>query len=82
MFRRIDESPLLNRLLQRVSTLLARQRGLPVVAGIALIITGFVLQLINLALNAPVVELIQVICQNGGILIALIGLLLAEPLGR
>lgn len=82
MFRRIDESPFLNKLLQRLSTLLARQRGLPVIIGVGLVVIGFVLQMVNLSLNAPVLELLQIIFHDVGILVALIGLLMAEPLGR
>jgi hypothetical protein len=82
MFQSLDESPWLNRMLQRVSTLLAKQRGLPVVIGIALFVFGFILQVLNLALQSPVVEFLQIILHNVGILIALVGLLLSEPLGR
>lgn len=82
MFQSIDESQWLNLMLQRVSTVLAKQRGLPIVIGIAIFILGFVLELFNLAIGSPVIELVEVILHNVGILIALIGLLLSEPLGR
>ena len=82
MFKRIDESSFLIRTLERVSTLLARQRGLPVIIGVVLVLAGMVLQLFNVALDSAVVEVVQIICQNLGIVIALVGLLLAEPLGK
>jgi hypothetical protein len=82
MFRSIDESSFLNTLLQRLSALLARWRGLPVVIGIVLFAVGFVIQLFNLIVGAPLLELLHIILQNVGILVALVGLLLAEPLGR
>jgi hypothetical protein len=82
VFRRIDESSFLNRFLQRISSLLARQRGLPVVFGIVLFVAGFIVQLVNLGLGSPALELLHIVLQNVGILIALVGLLLAEPLGR
>jgi uncharacterized membrane protein len=82
MFRRIDESKLLLGLLERLSNLLAKQRGLPVVIGILLILMGFVLQIINVAANNNVVELVGVISHNAGVLIALIGLTLSIPLGK
>ena len=82
MFRRIDRSPTLSRMIERLSSLLARQRGLPVVLGIALVIIGFVIQVVNVALNSPLLEIGGLIFNSGGVLVALIGLLLAEPLGK
>jgi hypothetical protein len=82
MFKRIDQSPALARLIERLSTLLARQRGLPVVIGIALVILSFVIQLIEVYTESRVLELIGVITLNVGILTALVGLLMAEPLGK
>ena len=82
MFKRIDRSPTLSRMIERLSSLLARQRGLPVVLGIALVIIGFVIQVVNVALNSPLLEIIGLIFNSGGVLVALIGLLLAEPLGK
>lgn len=82
MFKKLDESKFLIRLLERLSNLLAKQRGLPVVIGIFLIIVGFVLQIINVAADNSFVELLGVIAHNAGVLIALIGLALATPLGK
>ena len=82
MFRRIDESKCLISLLERLSNLLAKQRGLPAVIGIFLIIVGFILQIINIAADNSVMELLGVITHNAGVLIALIGLTLAIPLGK
>ena len=82
MFRRIDESKFLISLLERLSNLLAKQRGLPAVIGIFLIIVGFILQIINIAADNSAIELLGVITHNAGVLIALIGLTLAIPLGK
>lgn len=82
MFRRIDRSAFISRLLERVSTLLAKQRGLPIVIGIGLVIVGFIFQLINVYSDNRIIELLGVITHSVGVLIALIGLLLAEPLGK
>lgn len=82
MFKRIDQSPALARLIERLSTFLARRRGLPVVIGILLVIVSFVLQVIDVYAVSPPLRLIAVILQNAGILMGLIGLLLAEPLGK
>ncbi len=82
LIRWIDRSPLLINLLGRLSSLLARQRGLPILIGIILFAVGFFLQFINLSLNSPLVELLYVLFHNIGILTALIGILMAEPLGK
>lgn len=82
MFKRIDESSFLIRTLERLSTLLARQRGLPVVVGLVLVVIGAVLQLINVAVDSTLLEIGYIAFQNLGIIVALVGLLLAEPLGK
>jgi hypothetical protein len=82
MFRRIDRSPFLARLIASVSEFMARRRGLPVVCGIALVIISFVLQLFDVYVDSTLLQLCAVVTLNGGILIALIGLVLAQPLGK
>lgn len=82
MFKRIDESPLLVRLLARFSAFLSKNKGLPVVVGIALIVVATILQVINVSANSATLELFQIVIQAVGLLLALIGLLLAEPLGK
>lgn len=82
MFKRIDESSFLIRTLERLSTLLARQRGLPVIIGIVLVVVGMVLQLLNVVFGSTALEVAHIVCQNLGIVVALVGLLLAEPLGK
>jgi hypothetical protein len=82
MFKRFDESPFFIRLLQRLSTLLAKQRGLPIVIGIVLIALGFIVQLINLFINSPTLDFIQIVLHNVGIILSLVGVLLAQPLGN
>ena len=86
MFKRIydwiDSSPILSRWLEGISNLLARQRGLPVVVGIGLVIIGFIIQIIDVYAPSRVLELLGIVVHNVGILTALIGLLLADPLGK
>lgn len=82
MFQRIDQSRFLSQLLDRISNLAARQRGLPVVVGIALLFFGFILQLITFFVPIPLLAFIAILCNGIGILTALIGLLLATPLGK
>ena len=82
MFKRIDRSPLLGKWIERLSMFLARRRGLPVVIGIFLVIVSFILQIWDVyALSQPL-HIVAIVFQNLGILIALVGLLLAEPLGK
>lgn len=82
MFKRLDRSPSIARLLERLSATLARQRGLPVVIGVLLVIISFIVRLVDVYVGSQALELIWVITHHLGIIIALIGLLLVEPLGR
>lgn len=82
MMRRLDESPFLNRLLQNVSTRMAKQRGLPVIIGIAMILVSLFVALVNVALTSKVLDAVYLILHDGGIIVALIGLLMVEPLGK
>lgn len=81
MLKRIDSSQFLVRILEKMSTLLARRRGFPIVIGIFLLILGFIVELITVAFGLDSLEIIHVILRNVGVLVALIGLLLSEPLG-
>jgi hypothetical protein len=82
MFKRIDRSPSLARLLERISSTLARQRGLPIVIGVLLIAISFVIDLMNVAAPSQTLDMIWSITHHLGLMIAFIGLLLIEPLGR
>lgn len=82
MFKRIDRSPALARLLERISASLARQRGLPIVLGFLLVAVSFVVQLINVYSPSQTLDLIWTITHHVGLLFALIGLLVVEPLGQ
>lgn len=82
MLKRIDESQFLIKSIERLSSLLARQRGLPVMIGLGLFIIGGILQFLNLAFDSRIIEVFQILFHNLGVIIALVGLLLAEPLGQ
>jgi hypothetical protein len=81
MLKWLDRSPVLAKLLEIVSTAMVRQRGLPVLMGIGLVIVSFVVQALNVFAANTALELIGVIALHTGILFALIGLLMAEALG-
>jgi hypothetical protein len=82
MFKRIDESRWLAERIASLSEFMAKRRGLPVIIGICLVIVSFVIQIINVYTNSQIADLAAVILLNVGILTALIGLLLADPLGK
>lgn len=82
MFRWLDRSRALSQLLDWFSNVLAKQRGLPIIAGIAMVIGALPFALLNVFVDAPLVEFIAVILHHVGVLIALIGILLSIPLGR
>ncbi len=82
MFRRIDRSPTLARLLERLSAALARRRGLPIVLGVILVAVSFIVQLVNVYNPSQVLDLLWTITLHLGLLLALIGLLIVEPLGQ
>jgi vacuolar-type H+-ATPase subunit I/STV1 len=81
MFKRIDSSPALARFLAAFTERMAKQRGLPVVIGVFLVIISFVVQSINVYAESQMLELIGVIVHHVGLLTALIGLLVSEVLG-
>ena len=76
MFRQIDRSQRISGLIERLSAWLARRRGLPVVLGILLIIVSLILQIINGASPSAATLTLYL-----GLLLALIGIALVEPLG-
>lgn len=80
--RHIDESRFLIRLLQRISEWLAKQRGLPIIIGVVSVLLSLFVQVANLYANSPVLELAGIVFLHVGILIALIGILLIEPIGK
>jgi hypothetical protein len=82
MFRFIDRSRFLSRFIDNLSNLAARQRGLPVVAGIVFVILAFVIQMLNVTADSIALEYIGLILLYLGLLTSLIGLLLAAPLGK
>jgi hypothetical protein len=82
MIQKLDQSPKLIRLLNRTSNVFARRRGLPVIIGLVLIIVSFLLALINFGAESQMIGLLQVITHHVGVILALVGLLLSQPLGN
>ena len=75
MFKHVDRSPALARLLENLSAAMARQRGLPIVIGVILVAVSFVIQLINVSNPSQTLDLLWTITHHVGLLSALIGLL-------
>ncbi|MCA9882195.1 MAG: hypothetical protein KC546_09740 [Anaerolineae bacterium] len=82
MFRKIDQSNILARLIQHLSSWLAKNRGLPIVIGIVLLLASTIIQLFGAGNEDATIQVVELLLQNGGIIIALIGILLMEPLGK
>lgn len=82
MWKRIDESPTLNHLIKLLSNALAQQRGLVPLVGAGLVLVGWLLLLVNVFVESRWLEFPGVFLQGVGMLAALVGLLLAEPLGK
>jgi hypothetical protein len=82
MFKRIDRSPALARFLEQLSAALARRRGLPIMLGVLLVAISFVVQLIDVYSPSQALDLIWTITHHLGLLVALIGVLVVEPLGQ
>ncbi len=82
MIKRIDNSQFLSRLLQKTSDAIARQRGLPIVFGIMLVVVSLIVQSLNVFVSSQLLGLIGVVILHIGVLIALIGLAVTTPLGK
>lgn len=82
MLKRIDHSRQISKLLNWLSNSLSQQRGLPVIAGIALVLVGFLFQVAGVYSTSRLIDLLGVVTHNLGVLIALGGLLLSTPLGK
>lgn len=80
--KKIDRSSFLVRILERLSNYLARHRGLPIIIGIVLIVIAGVLEFTNLFANVSGLSAVEVVVRTVGIVVALIGILLLEPLGK
>ncbi len=82
MLKRIDQSKFIAKLLTQLSDLLAKNKGLPIIIGIALVALSMFIQGIDVYAGSKTLQLIGVITHNLGVLIALIGLLLSNPMGK
>ena len=82
MFKRFDRSSVVAKVIAAVSEFIAKRRGLPIVIGVAIVILSFVIQLADAFMPSRFLQVMGIITQNIGILTALVGLLVAEALGK
>ena len=82
MFKRLDRSKFLLKFTDQFTTVMAKRRGLPIVVGILFVIIGFALQIVDIYVENSIIQLLGVITHSGGTLLALIGIVLANPLGQ
>jgi len=80
--RSLDESPRLRSLIQWLSNSLAAQRGVPLLAAIVLTVLSLVVHILWIATGSTLLGVVGFVVLHLAILVALIGILLAEPLGR
>jgi hypothetical protein len=80
--KKTDGSNYFVRMLENLSNFLAKRRGLPIIAGIVLVVISGILDFVALAVNQPVLDAVEIVVRTLGITIALIGILLLEPLGK
>lgn len=79
--KQIDKSSFLIKVITQLSSFLSRQRGLPIVFGLGLLIVGALLEFINILVGNPILAMVEVALRSFGLITALIGILLLEPLG-
>jgi hypothetical protein len=82
MFKNLDRSRRVSRILDQVSNSTAQRRGVPVLVGITLVVASLILQSIGVYADSRAVDLLGVICLHLGVLTALMGILLFAPLGK
>lgn len=79
--KKIDQNSYLIRKIGDLSAWLSKQRGLPIVIGIIFIAGGGVLEFVNIFYNNSFVSMIEVAFHHFGLITALVGIVLLEPLG-
>lgn len=82
MFKQIDRSKRLGRLIDLTSSGLSKRRGLPMVIGILLVVVALLLQILGYLLASSLLDIIATIIHSIGVLFALIGLTVSTPLGK
>jgi len=83
LYTKIDRSPRLATFLQRLSSNLSTQRGLPTLIAIGLTVLSLLVHLIlALVPSSTFLTVVAFVLLHAAILVGLFGVLLAEPVGR
>lgn len=82
MFRRIDRSQVLIKAVANLSNFIARNRGVPILLGIVLIIAGMIFELLNVSLGSNIIAVVHILLRNIGLVVALIGIMMLVPIGE
>lgn len=78
----LNRSHRLGRLISWISGAIANNRGVPILFGIVLVIGSLVLHITAIIVDTKMAFIIATITLHAGLLFSLIGILLAEPLGK
>ncbi len=79
---RLNRSRRLGRLISFFSNHLANNRGLPIIVGALCVLVSLVVQIVGVLASLVGVTIAGIIILHLGLLSALIGILLLEPLGK
>ncbi|MCC7450412.1 MAG: hypothetical protein IT324_23535 [Anaerolineae bacterium] len=82
LYRSLDQSPRLKELLKWLSLWLAAKRGLPVMAAIGLTVISLIVNILWVVSGNALVGLCGFAFLHLAILMGLVGVLFADPLGR
>lgn len=82
MWKTIDESQRLANLIETISNILAKRRGILPMLGLFGIILGYIILAFGILSDVRILAFIGLTIQTIGITISILGLLLIEPLGR
>lgn len=83
LYTKIDRSPRLSTFLQRLSSNLSRQRGVPTLIAIGLTVLSLLVHLILAFVpDSAFLAVVAFVLLHAAILVGLFGMLLAEPVGR
>lgn len=78
----LNRSTALNNLINFFSTRLAHYRGVPILVGVVLIVVSIIVHLIAALTNSTGWYIVAFTVLHAAIFIGLVGVLLAEPLGK
>jgi len=82
MFKQIDRSKRLGKLIDLTSSGLSKRRGLPMVIGILLVTVALLLQILGYITASRALDIVATLIHSIGVLFALIGLTVSAPLGK